>query len=210
MSFQLRHSGPVSPEDFSGTPQVQRAHQPAPHHTRRRDEQLQDDAPAPETERALHDPAGFVSRTETHLRLLTDGLDPEYLALMLQSKWNGIFFTGESPARFNVRDLEIQPAPLKQQRATVEGLRALHQARLEVEFLAGALDRLKNAAIDAHWPLYRVPRLTPGDGAPAAHEAGRVPSERVTDEQHRRAGLNKTRKHPGITLVRGVRQKRLG
>lgn len=95
------------------------------------------------------DPVGFVSRTETHLRPVTDDLDPEYLALMLQSKWNGIFFTGESPARFNVRDLEIQPVPLAQQRATVEGLKALHQARLDIELLAGALDQLKNAAIDA-------------------------------------------------------------
>lgn len=92
---------------------------------------------------------GFVARTETHLRVLSEELDPDFLAMMLQARWNSAFFTGESPAKFNVRDLQIPRASLEQQREATEGLRTLDSARSQAEAMADALDRLKSAAIDA-------------------------------------------------------------
>ena len=96
------------------------------------------------------DRPGFVSRSEIHLRVvLADELDPDYLALMLQSTWNAAFFTGESSAKFNVRDLQIPQASLEQQRAAAQGLKALDTARQHADALAAALDHLKKTAIDA-------------------------------------------------------------
>lgn len=95
------------------------------------------------------DPIGYVAATQTHLRILTDDLHPGYLALMLQSTWNAAFFTGHSPARFNVRDLEVPILPAEQQWATAEGFRELDEVRRKVESLATQITQLTNVAIDA-------------------------------------------------------------
>jgi hypothetical protein len=98
---------------------------------------------------AADDPHGFVSRSEIHLRVLSDDLDPDYVAVMLQSRWNAAFFTGTSSPKFNVRDLQIPQVSIEQQIEAVQGFEGLTGSRQQVEALAAALDRLREASIDA-------------------------------------------------------------
>lgn len=98
---------------------------------------------------AVNDVPGFVSRSEIHLRVLGDDLNPDYVAMMLQSKWNAAFFTGGSSPKFNVRDLQIPQASIEQQMSAIQGLEGLNSSRQHAQDLVAALDRLKEAAIDA-------------------------------------------------------------